>query len=111
MRLRLGLLPRRWCLARALDRLRGGMTCVRTTCRHRERWRKGKLVLPALTEGLGTDVPEFAPVVMREEIDSDPASPVSGMLDILCGGVTVRLDAATPARRIAEIAHALGAAS
>ncbi len=73
--------------------------------------RQGKLVLPELAEGPGTEYPGFVPLVMREEIDSDPASPVNGMLDILCGDVTVRLDAATPALRIAEIAHALSIAS
>jgi len=35
-------------------------------------------------------------------------NPFSSTLDVIKGGVIVRLDAATPAARIAEIARAMG---
>lgn len=65
--------------------------------------RQGKLVLPNL-EGM-----DFSPV------ESEAAAPVmqplpittSGTLDLIKHDVTVRLDATTPAARIAEIARAL----
>lgn len=75
---------------------------------HLSEWRRmareGKLVLPAVAEE-----PNFAALVVREEVDAvpEPAPP----LDLICGGVTVRLDAGTSAARIAEIAHALNAPS
>jgi len=63
--------------------------------------RQGKLVLPNL-DGMG-----FVPV----EIEAPVAQPVpttsSGTIDVVTGDVAVRLDAATPAPRIAEIARAL----
>ena len=72
---------------------------------HLSEWRRmareGKLVLPAIPEEA-----EFAPLVVREETRPELLSS-SGTLDLICGGVTVRLDMATPAGRIAEIAHAL----
>ena len=67
----------------------------------RRRARDGKLVLPALTEE-----PGFAPLVVRKAVEPIPA-PASSSVDIMCGDVTVRLDAAVPAVRIAEIARAL----
>lgn len=65
--------------------------------------RDGKLVLPAAYEEAS-----FAPIVVQEEAVSVPV-PMAGTLDVILGEVTVRLDAATPAARIAEIAHALNA--
>lgn len=63
--------------------------------------RQGKLVLPNL------DGMDFVPV----EIEAPVAQPVptisSGTIDVIKGDVTVRLDAATPATRIAEIARAM----
>lgn len=63
--------------------------------------RQGKLVLPNL------DGMDFVPV----EIEAPVAQPVpttsSGTIDVITGDVAVRLDAATPAMRIAEIAKAL----
>ena len=63
--------------------------------------RQGKLVLPNL------DGMDFVPV----EVEAPVAQPVpttsSGTIDVIKGDVTVRLDAATPAARIAEIAMAL----
>lgn len=72
---------------------------------HLSEWRRlarqGKLVLPAVP-----DEAEFAPLVLHEEAPAVPL-PESRTLDVIRGGVTVRLDATTPAGRIAEIAHAL----
>lgn len=73
-------------------------------------WRRmakdGDLVLPA-PEG---EV-EFAPLVVFDA-DSRPtaadADPASSTIEIMAGSVTVRLDGATPAARIAEIVRALG---
>ena len=65
--------------------------------------RQGKLVLPNLA---GMD---FVPVEV--ETSAPVAQPVptasSSTLDVINGNVTVRLDAATPAARIAEIARAM----
>jgi transposase len=69
---------------------------------HLSEWRRmareGKPVLPAVTEE-----PSFAALVMREEVDAvhEPAPP--SPLDLICGAVTVRLDAGTSAACIAEI--------
>lgn len=65
--------------------------------------RDGKLVLPAVREEV-----EFASLVLHEETPAVPL-PASGTLDVIRGGVTVRLDAATSVGRIAEIARALNA--
>ena len=65
--------------------------------------RQGKLVLPNL------DGMEFVPVEIEAAapvLRSLPATP-SGTLDVIKHDVTVRLDAETPAARIAEIARAL----
>jgi transposase len=73
-------------------------------------WRRmamdGDLVLPA-PEG---EV-EFAPLVVFDE-ESRPsaadADPAPAAIEIMAGSVSVRLDGATPAARIAEIVRALG---
>ncbi|MEP1883265.1 MAG: transposase [Sulfitobacter dubius] len=66
--------------------------------------RQGKLVLPNL-DGMG-----FVPVEI-EEAAVPAEAPVgagrSGTLDIVKGDVVIRLDASTPAGRIAEIVMAL----
>ena len=62
------------------------------------------MVLPAISEGIG-----FASVIVRKEPVPEPA-PVAGALDVIRGEVTLRLDATTPAVRIAEIVRALNAA-
>jgi transposase len=65
--------------------------------------RQGKLVLPNL------DGMDFVPVeteALAPVAEALP-NPFSSTLDMLKGDVTVRLDAATPAARIAEIARAL----
>ena len=75
---------------------------------HLSEWRRmareGKLVLPAVA-----DEPNFAALVVREDVEAapDPAPP----LDLICGGVNVRLDANTSAARIAEIVRALNTPS
>lgn len=65
--------------------------------------RQGKLVLPNL-DGI-----DFVPVEIEAAAplaQSLPAASAS-TIDVIRHGVTVRLDAATPAARIAEIARAL----
>lgn len=66
--------------------------------------RQGKLVLPNL-EGM-----DFVPVEI--EAPASSAQSLSGAsastIDVIRGDVIVRLDAATPAARIAEIARAMG---
>lgn len=67
--------------------------------------REGRLVLPA-----SDTAPAFASVVVREEERRDlPAA--GARLEVVQGQVTVRLDAAVPAGRLAEIVSALNAAS
>lgn len=75
----------------------------------RRKAREGKLLLPAACKET-----EFASIVVRQESvearpAASPAIPVDGTLDVICGNVIVRLDAATPVQRIAGIAHALNA--
>jgi len=77
---------------------------------HLSTWRRlarqGKLVLPEDDE-----VGFFAPVCVEDDAPSRSGSApiLAGTVDVISGGVTVRLDGATPAARIAEIAKALGA--
>ncbi|MBO6899667.1 MAG: transposase [Shimia sp.] len=65
--------------------------------------RQGKLVLPNL-DGL-----DFVPVEI--ELPAPLAQPLpaasSSTIDVIRGDITVRLDAATPAARVAEIARAM----
>lgn len=65
--------------------------------------RQGKLVLPNL-EGM-----DFVPVEVETPAPVAPALSVTSpsTIDMIKGDVTVRLDVATPAARIAEIARAL----
>ena len=65
--------------------------------------REGKLVLPNL-DGI-----TFVPVAVEEPSTLLPDFPLAetGTLDLLKGDVMIRLDADTPAARIAEIAAAL----
>lgn len=78
---------------------------------HLSAWRRsareGKLVLPSL---IGVD---FVPVAVEEPSVLVAPEGASGSvtlpstLDVIKGGVTVRLDAGTPAARISEIAAVL----
>lgn len=79
---------------------------------HLSSWRRlardGKLVLPAVN---GVD---FVPVCVDEPAGPAAVSapePLPAPLDIVRGDVVIRLDAATPASRIAGIVRALGPAS
>ncbi|MGE4324535.1 MAG: transposase [Pseudodonghicola sp.] len=65
--------------------------------------RQGKLVLPNL-DGMG-----FVPVEMEAAVPQVAPSevPRSSTVDIICGDVVIRLDAETPAVRIAAIIAAL----
>ena len=67
--------------------------------------RDGRLVLPAADADVA-----FAPLVVRAEGPCNPG-PVGARLDVVLDKVTVRLDAATPAGRIAEIVSALNASA
>ena len=77
---------------------------------HVSEWRRmardGILVLPALPENDAG--PMFAPVVIAEEAANVPASSAPAILEIMHGGVTIRLDPSTSAARIGEIVRALG---
>ncbi|QIE44216.1 transposase (plasmid) [Pseudohalocynthiibacter aestuariivivens] len=65
--------------------------------------RQGKLVLPNL------DGMDFVPVEIETPAPAvQPlAATSSGTIDVIKGDVTIRLDSATPAARIGEIARAL----
>ncbi len=66
--------------------------------------RQGKLVLPNLDGMDFVPVEIEAPAPLAEPLPSASSSTI----DVIRGNVTIRLDAATPAARIAEIAGALG---
>jgi transposase len=72
---------------------------------HLSEWRRlareGKLVVPDLAGA------EFAPVVIEPEVPSEPA----GWIEIVHGDATIRLDTATPPKRISEIVRALNGVS
>lgn len=77
---------------------------------HLSSWRRmakdGGLVLPAPDAGV-----EFAPLVVFDVELPPPADepePVTSVIEIIAGSVSVRLDNATPAGRIADIVRALG---
>jgi transposase len=61
--------------------------------------RKGKLVVPEVAGA------EFAPPVAVTQRSEPPI--VTGTIDLVIGSVTVRLDAATPTARVAELVIAL----
>lgn len=63
--------------------------------------RQGKLVLPNL------DGMDFVPVEIEVPVAQPVPTTSSGTIDVVTGDVAVRLDAATPAARIAEIAQAM----
>ena len=67
--------------------------------------RQGRLVLPAADADMA-----FAPLLVGAESPGDPG-PASARLDVVLDRVTVRLDAMTPAGRIAEIVSALNASA
>ena len=71
--------------------------------------REGRLVLPTADGDLAMTGPAFAPVVVRDETPA-PVGPTGTppTLEIIVGPVMIRLDASTPASRLAEIAAALG---
>ena len=66
--------------------------------------RDGRLVLPAVETAV-----EFAPLVVGEE--SSVSVPGGKRVEVVLDRVTVRLDAAVPAGRLAEIVSALNASS
>lgn len=83
----------------------------------RGRARDGKLVLPAIDD----DGFYFAPLVLSdghavsvpaqpERLGQSEARPL-GPIEIAVGQVTIRLDGATTATRVAEIVRAIGASS
>ena len=64
--------------------------------------RAGKLVVPDFAGA------SFASVVVADALPPQP--PVQDRIELVVGGITLRLDAATPPVRIAELAAALQAA-
>ena len=75
----------------------------RTVSDWRRMARQGKLVLPNL-EGM-----DFVPVEIEAAVPvAQPLPDISSStIDVIKGDVSVRLDAATPAARIAEVARAM----
>lgn len=74
---------------------------------HLSEWRRmareGKLVLPALPVE-----PQFASLVVRDEREAKAAPALKPVtLDIIYGDIVVRLDALTPANRIAQLVRVL----
>jgi transposase len=63
--------------------------------------RKGKLVVPDIAGA------EFAPPLAVTQTPEPPI--VTGTIDLIIGHVTVRIDAATPTARVAELVTALRA--
>ena len=70
--------------------------------------REGRLALP--DDPVAEDGPGFAALVVAEEPAPAPVecSAPGSVVEIVAEGVVIRLDGATPAPRIAEIASALG---
>ena len=81
---------------------------------HLSSWRRlareGKLVLPALPEPEADCGSAFAPIVIAP-LTEGTVEPGVATLEIVCGDVVIRLDASTPADRIAGITRALNGAS
>jgi transposase len=74
--------------------------------------KQGKLVLPAA--GTATEPTTFASLVLcdPEPLQGpEPASQPGGKMRLIFGDVAIDLAADTPAARIAELVHALGASS
>lgn len=73
---------------------------------HLSSWRRlakdGKLPVPDLAGA------EFAPVVFAPP-DPEPRDGSTAPIEIVSGDIVIRLDATTPAMRVAEIVRALGA--
>jgi transposase len=68
--------------------------------------KQGKLVLPAAE--MSDEPTAFAPLVLCEP---QPSAQLDDSLHLVFGDLTITLAADTPAVRIAEIVHALGASS
>ena len=74
--------------------------------------KNGKLVLPAVA--MASEPTTFAPLVLCDPDPlraPEPSLRPNDTLRLIFGDVTIELVAATPAARIAEIVHALGALS
>jgi len=80
---------------------------------HLSEWRRlareGRLVLPAVS-AVSERGADFAPVVVRDDRQPDRGQGC-GPVELIAGGITVRLQASTPPGRIAALVHALNAAS
>ena len=74
--------------------------------------KQGKLVLPAAE--MADEPVTFAPIVLCEPeppLSPEPSPQQDDKLRLIFGDVAIELAADTPAARIAEIVHALGASS
>jgi transposase len=71
--------------------------------------KQGRLVLPA-TE-MADEPATFAPLVLCDPEPPRAPEPSDDKLRLIFGDVTIELTADTPAARIAELVHALGASS
>lgn len=75
--------------------------------------KQGKLVLPAAE--MADEPITFAPLVLCEpeprQAPPEPSPQSDDKLRLIFGDVTIELTADTPAARIAELVHALGASS
>jgi transposase len=83
----------------------------------RGRARDGKLVLPALADGGFCFAPllvldeNMGPVSASPERSGKSEAQLFGTIEIALGQVTIRLDGATTATRVAEIVRAIGPSS
>jgi transposase len=83
----------------------------------RGRARDGRLVLPAMRDGGLLFAPlvlaerNVPPVPVRSDQPSKSEAQILGPIEIAVGQVTIRLDSATTATRVAEIVRAIGPSS
>lgn len=83
----------------------------------RGRARDGRLVLPAMADGGFYFAPlvlsdgNVPPVPVRSDQLSKPEAQILEPIEIAVGQVTIRLDSATTATRVAEIVRAIGPSS
>lgn len=83
----------------------------------RGRARAGKLVLPSMADDGFCFAPlvlsegNVPPLAVRSDQPGKPEAQILGPIEIAVGQVTIRLDGATTATRVAEIVRAIGPSS